>query len=261
LSSALEEARRAWPGIDVEPDAFMSHLTALAGDDGLDGLHFADLYLACALGRGDTRALDALERRYLVQVDRWLAGQRTTPSLVEEIRQRVRVRVLVPDGGPPRILQYAGRGPLAGWLRIVTLRVADNLRRDEPSPDQLDDDEIGPPPALTWLDPELAAIKRRHGETFRLALADAFASLTAEERNLFRLFYLDGLNLDALAVVLQISRATAGRRMLAARRRILEATLALLGQRLRVDGAELESLLQAVRSGLEISLRALLQEA
>jgi RNA polymerase sigma-70 factor (ECF subfamily) len=266
LRRALDGARAAWPGVEVPPADYVTHLARHAAPGGdparcLDGLHLADLYLACALGRGDVRALEALEQQFLSQLPRWLAGQRATASFLEEVRQRVRVRVLVPEEGNPRVLSYGGRGPLAGWLRIVALRVADNLRRDEATPDAPLDDEVGPPPALPMLDPELAIIKRRHGEVFRDAFHDAFAALDPDERNLFRLFYLDGLNLDALAVVLQISRATAGRRMLAARRRILDETLALLGARLRVDAAELESLLGVVRSGLEISLRALLQEA
>jgi RNA polymerase sigma-70 factor (ECF subfamily) len=246
-----EQARAAWPDVDVPRDVFYAHV----GDDA-EGLHVGDLYLACALARGDARALEHFER-LVSQVDGWLAGQRASPAMIEEVRQRVRVRVLVPDEGPPRVLQYAGRGPLGGWLRIVALRIADNLRRDELGAGE----EAGPPADLPVLDPELAMIKRRYGAVFRDAFHDAFAALEVDERNLFRLFYLDGLNLDALAAVLRISRATAGRRMLAARERLLEGTLRLLGERLKVDAAEMESLLGVVRSGLEISLRALLQEA
>jgi len=267
LTRALADARAAWPGVEVPAAEYAAHLLrhARPGDAAhcLDGLELGDLYLACALGRGDARALAELERRFLVQVDTWLAGQRLDKPAVEEIRQQVRVRVLVGDGESPRVLSYAGRGPLAGWLRVVTLRLANNARRGDRlgTAAPVEEDNAAPPGALPVLDPELAIIKRKHGEVFRLAFHDAFAALDPEERNLFRLFYLDGLNLDALAVVLQISRATAGRRMLAARQRLLDETLRLLGDRLRVSPAELQSLLGVVRSGLEISLGALLQEA
>ena len=48
--------------------------------------------------------------------------------------------------------------------------------------------------------------------------------------------------------------------MLAARQRLLEGTLRLMGERLHLDPTELESLLGVLRSGLEVSLPGLLAE-
>jgi DNA-directed RNA polymerase specialized sigma24 family protein len=45
----------------------------------------------------------------------------------------------------------------------------------------------------------------------------AIAALDAEERTLLRLHYLDGLNIERIAVVFNVSRATIGRRVIAVR--------------------------------------------
>jgi RNA polymerase sigma-70 factor (ECF subfamily) len=256
LAALVAAARAACPDVDVPALDFVRHLAARsAGVDparAIEGLHAADLYLACACARGDARAVALLEDRFLSEVPRFLAPLRLPAGAVDEVRQLARERLLV--GDRPRIADYAGRGPLAGWLRVVALRLASDLRRDDGAAER-----EGAPP-IPAVDPEMQLIKRRYGEAFSRAFADAFAALDAEERNLFRLFYLDGLNLDRIAKLLQVSRATAGRRMLAARQRLLAGTLALVGQRLEVDPDELESLLGVVRSRLEISLPGLLAE-
>jgi len=43
-------------------------------------------------------------------------------------KQERRQRLLLPDGDrPARITQYGGRGPLGGWLRVASARLAVNL--------------------------------------------------------------------------------------------------------------------------------------
>jgi RNA polymerase sigma-70 factor (ECF subfamily) len=261
LAAFVARARAASPELAVPAEDFIRHVGArvAGGGDGdadpvgaLDDLHAGDLYLACACARNDPAAIAMLERSFLADVPRWLGRLRLPAGVVDEVRQLVRERVLV--GDPPRIADYAGRGPLGGWLRIVTLRIASDLRANaRPS-------GAAGAPVLPVIDPEVLLIKRRYGEAFGRAFADAFSALSAEDRNMFRLSYIDGLNLDRMAVVLQVSRATAGRRMLAAKQRLLDTTLRLLGERLRVDAEELKSLLDVLRSGIEISLPGLLAE-
>jgi RNA polymerase sigma-70 factor, ECF subfamily len=91
-------------------------------------------------------------------------------------------------------------------------------------------------------------------------LRDAFASLQPRERNLLRLHFVERLGIDALASVLQVSRATAARHLAAAREALVERTIFNLRSRLRLAPAELDSLVAQVRSKLEISLGALLHE-
>ena len=53
------------------------------------------------------------------------ASTRSPPQLVEEVKQVLRVQLLVArDGKPPGIGGYKGKGPLRGWLRITATREA-----------------------------------------------------------------------------------------------------------------------------------------
>jgi RNA polymerase sigma-70 factor len=112
---------------------------------------------------------------------------------------------------------------------------------------------------LAASDPDLAMIRRRYGDVFQSAFQDAFRGLTPAQRNVLRLNFVDGLNLDRIAVILKVSRATVGRRVLEARTALLDTMLALLGERLRASPSEIESLLAVVRSTLYGSLAELLQ--
>src|SRR5262249_41579234 len=145
------------------------------------------------------------------------------------------------EGRRPRIEDYSGRGALSSWLRVVALRAASNLHRGGAGRPHLELDEEEPPAHLLAADPELLVIRARCGEAFPKALRDAFAALTAEERSLLRFHFLDGLGIDQLAPILGVHRATAARRLSAARGRMVEETLRLLGDRLGASPAELES--------------------
>ena len=94
----------------------------------------------------------------------------------------------------------------------------------------------------------------------RTALQDALAGLQCEERTVLRLFYLDGLNMERIAALLRVSRATIGRRMIALRSQIVKDTHRLLCERLGATPNELKSLLRYVKSDLAMSLSALLRE-
>jgi RNA polymerase sigma-70 factor (ECF subfamily) len=71
---------------------------------------------------------------------------------------------------------------------------------------------------------------------------------------------VDGLNLERIGVALGLSRATVGRRMIAARERLLAETLRLLGDRIQATPSEVKSLLGVLRSKIEVSLGALLDD-
>lgn len=258
LERLYEAGRRAWPGVSLEAERFFAHARAHAAGDAA-ALHGADLYLACACAAGDKSALEAFDARYLTDVSLFLAGIEHAQAVVEEVKQLVRERLFVAAPGErPKILDYAGRGTLKSWLRVVTLRVASNRRRvrDEkhrPLPDEIDATET-----LPAVDPELAIIKTRYKGEFNAALREAFGELTSRERMLFRMHFVEGLNIDRIGVVFQVHRATVARWIADAREQLLERTMALLGARLRLAPDDLASLLRVVRSSLHISLHTLL---
>lgn len=68
------------------------------------------------------------------------------------------------------------------------------------------------------------------------------------------------MNIDRIGAVFNVHRATVARWIAAAREGLLERTMARLGERLRLEPADFESLLRVVRSSLDVSLHALLAE-
>src|SRR5262249_56242917 len=138
-------------------------------------------------------AIAILGERYLAGVARALARGRNR-DLVDEALQQLTATVLLPrPGRQPEILDFTGSGPLAGWLRIVALRIVLRLERKG---------RRAAPPEETARavplpeDPELAFIRRRYGAALQQALADAWSEIDAESRQLLRLRYRDGLGLD-----------------------------------------------------------------
>jgi RNA polymerase sigma-70 factor (ECF subfamily) len=257
LRNAVGQARAAWPEVEVPDDAFASYLLARASGADLSMLHVRDLYLACGCSRGNAQALAIFDRDFAAPLASIVARGGSPEHVGAEVAQRLRERLLVRDGArPPRITEYAGKGSLAGWLRVAAVREASKVQRHERVHASLRPDE--PPPAAT---PEEAAIRARYGEAFNAAFRDAFRMLPAAERVVLRLHFAEGLNLDGLAVALGFSRATAGRRLVDARARLRDETMRLLGDRLAAPPDEIASVLAALRSRLEITFGDLVSAA
>jgi len=257
LDRAVRDGRSAWPALEVPDDAFAAYLLARAGGADVSGLHLGDLYLACACARKDTAAIATFDREFIAPLAAIVTRGGAPAHVAAEVTQILRERLLVGDAQrPPRVVDYSGRGSLAGWLRIAAVREASKVHRHERVQAGLRPDE--PPPPAT---PEESAIRARYGDAFNTAFRDAFRALPAEDRLILRLHFAEGLNLDGLAVALGFSRATAGRRIVAARTHLREETLRLLGERLEASPEEVDSVLKALRSRLEITFGALVSAA
>jgi RNA polymerase sigma-70 factor, ECF subfamily len=257
LLRAVEIARRAWPGVEVDVDAFARHVAERAGAGAQDTLHLTDLYLACACAAGSAAALAAFDARYVAEVPLFLAGVETDSASIDEVRQLLRERLFV--AGPertPKIFEYSGRGTLGSWLRVVTLRIAFNRRRGEKNyvPFDAEAEDL-----LRAADPDLAVLRARYRDDFGRALRQSFADLAPRERLLLRMHFVDGLTLDQMGLVFQVHRATVARWLAGAREAVFERTMTALGDGLRLDAAEFASLFRAVRSDLDVSLQGLLE--
>jgi RNA polymerase sigma-70 factor (ECF subfamily) len=264
LSALVARARAAWPVLAVSDEAFVQYIAARADDDArrahLTSLCAEDLYLACACASGSALAIEVLDRRYLAELPDVLARTGVAPAIAADAVQSLRERLFVStDAAPAKIAEYGGRGPLAGWLRVAGLRLASNQRRDEATR-AAKTRGLARPAALRAIDPEMALVERRYGEAFNHALRDAFTILTAEERAVLRLHFVDKLNIERIGGVLGLSRATVGRRVIAGRERLLAESMRLLSDRLAATPTEIESLLGVLRSKLEVSLGALVEQ-
>jgi RNA polymerase sigma-70 factor (ECF subfamily) len=259
VEAMLARGRDGWPGIVVGAAEYVRFVCARAPGGQLhrlSELHASDLYLTCACACGDEQAIASLDRDFLRGLVPALSRGGVKRENAEEAVQSLRERLFVATGRPAKITEYSGRGALGGWLRVAATRLALNLRRDEAARTAVSA-AAAPPSPLPLLDPEIAMIQRRYGEAFNLAFHDAFGSLTAEQRSVLRLHFVDGLNLERIAIALGLSRATIGRRMIGARERLLDEVLRRLGERLHATPTELASLLAVVRSKLDVSLGAL----
>ncbi len=244
------EGRSRFPSVELDEQRFSEHLAGLRshGDD-------ADLYLACACTDRIAAAHRTLEEQVLSQVPLFVSRVTTSPDVAAEIRQDLRERLLVGRGGAgPRIAEYAGQGPLGGWVRVAALRMALDRAGDAKR-----EETLAEVPALaTPVDPELALLRERYRDSYQAALRDALALLSVKERTVLRLSVVDGLSIDAIGRAYRVHRATAARWVVGAREQLLKHTYALLGERLHLRESELRSLATALRSQLHLSLSRLL---
>ena len=251
----FEEGRRAWPALELPLEIFADHLASLASDGALsEGFHVADVYLASACAARVRGAVDAFERAHMRRVERYLANMAPSPAFVDEVRQVVREKLFVgKDGAPPKITEYSGRSGLAAWVRVVAIRAAIDLRRQDAAGEEPGQAMEEP---MTG-DPEIDYVKQRYRQAFNDALRDAVAALPPRQRELLRVHFIEGRTLDELAAEAGVHRATIARRLVAAREATSEEALRLLRARLDLAEAELASLASVLKSQLHLSLAAL----
>jgi RNA polymerase sigma-70 factor (ECF subfamily) len=264
LDEWLRDGARRWPGVEVTAAALAAHLARHEVPVTDAHPHAADLYLACACAAGDPAAIAVFERE-LVPVAR-AAARRVAASdeAVAEVVQLARERLLVPvraTTAAPRIADYSGQGPLAGWVRIATVRIALNRARGERRRSLVDDDALARviDAAGAAGDDRWRALAR-YGEAFSDALRAAFAALDPRERNLLRMHHLHGLTVDELAPAQGVHRATVARWIARARAQLLEETRAGLRVRLGAAEATVDSIIRELADDLEISVARLLAE-
>jgi RNA polymerase sigma-70 factor (ECF subfamily) len=268
LAAHVAAGRDAWPELTMSDEQYLAHVAArLPGEnarEALEGLHAADMWLAAACTRRATGSANAFESRFMPQLDGVLS--RAGAELRDELRQRVREKLLVGAVGDearePRIAEYAGRGPLAGWLKVVASRMTlDLLRAREPAGRRAtDDDELLALPA-SGADPEMAHLRDRYREEFRTAMHEAAAALGARPRNVLRLHYIDGLTMEEIAAVHRVHRLTVVRWVTDAREALASTTRRVLLQRFGIGKKELDSILALMQSQFDLSIRALLRTA
>src|SRR4051812_18342294 len=115
LESIVATAKRSWLEITLDERDFCAHLAKSVGhlDDlsTLEALHVGDLFLACACARGNHAALRIFNEQFLSSIDRSVAKVDGSAHFADEVRQNVREELLVaPQGRPPKIAAYSGRG-------------------------------------------------------------------------------------------------------------------------------------------------------
>src|SRR6185312_11868034 len=209
----FDEGRRAWPGLALHLEVFAEHLGRIPAELPPEGALAADLFLASACAAGVRGAVDAFERAHIRRVDRYLAKMAPSAAFVDEVRQVVREKLFVgKDGAPPKIAEYSGKSGLSAWVRVIAIRAAIDLRRQDAAVEEpgqaVDEPMTG--------DPEIDYVKQRYRQAFNDALRDAVAALPPQQRDLLRVHFIEGRTLDELAAAAGVHRATIARRLVAA---------------------------------------------
>jgi RNA polymerase sigma-70 factor, ECF subfamily len=264
LQDAWATARRDWPELDIAPASFASHLARVSsgGPDPtatLAGLAIADLYLACAALAGDPRALAAFESHTFGEINAAAAAVRAPPTDLEEVKQIVRTQLFVTGGRRPAgVAEYAGRGSVRGWVRVIATRELLRMRRKGIKEIPLEEHLLND--LETGADPEIDRLKLLYRGQVANALREAIERLDVRDRLLLRYQICDRMSIDAIGAIYQVHRATAARWLGKARDALVHLTKERLAILLSVEPGETDSILRLVQSQLDVSLERRLRE-
>ncbi|MBL8955207.1 MAG: hypothetical protein JNK82_30815 [Myxococcaceae bacterium] len=243
----------AHPGFVLEPRLFVAQLGRMLRRTGLayplESLNAGDLYLSAACLTANLQALEAFGKGPL---KRALFSVR--PESRDEVRQLVLEKLLL--GPRPRLLEYSGQGALQVWLTLVVRRTSMNVGRSgthevhvaEPQ------DVRGAVAELLVQSPELQLGRKMAQAKVVAALKASLGSLDPKERDLLALHHLKGLPHDEIGVKLGAPRSTVAYWLTRARQKLLEGTRRRLAEALKLSDGELDSLVRAMGSRMDLSL-------
>jgi RNA polymerase sigma-70 factor, ECF subfamily len=264
LTVAWEHARAQFPEFEVseaELRAFLGrHSTADETDHAPGGgggnplTVLADMYLACACARGDTRAIAVFQRRYTDLVEgvrlRFRSRAPSRDELWSELSHRLFVRT--PEKGP-KIEEYAGRSELGAWVRVVVSRLVLNRLQAEKPEDALEERMLDGL-VVTDASPELALGRAEHKALLRKAFAEAARELPPRERRILRLAFGEGFTIDDIGGVYNVHRSTAARWIKEAVATLGARVSKIVRAELRLTSAQYESWARALGSSMDVSV-------
>lgn len=205
-----------------------------------------DLALAAALARGDAAALATFEAAIVPDIRGALVRLGRDGDFVDEMIQRVRVKLLVGDA--PRIAEYRGAGRLAAWIQIVAIREAlmaiRSTAREVPGDAEL--------LRVGVSEPLLARSSRAHKAAFTAAFHRAFAELSERERTYLRMCFVEGLATEELARLFRVHRVTAFRWLRDAREALLAATRRHFLAAVDLPPSQVSSLMRSLAGSLSV---------
>jgi RNA polymerase sigma-70 factor (ECF subfamily) len=262
LERALAAGHAAHPAVVLDDETFARALASVVAQDkgaspaaSLSRIHVADLFLARAAVAGDPVAQRSVESLHLSRVREWVSHVDRNEAFAADMQQEAARRLLIEDEREPKLLGYTGRGALGAFIRVFVTRLARKHKRRSSEKGHSEPSEALQAPDL---DPEIALLKKRYAREFSDALQRTLLTLDADERNVLKLHYIDGLSIEEVGAAYNVSRATAARWLQKARLRVVDETQRVLSDRLGASAPHAASLLALVRSQLDASLIGLL---
>jgi RNA polymerase sigma-70 factor (ECF subfamily) len=260
LRAVVDRAMAAWPELPLDRERFpariVCQMAVVVGDDvaaELTGFFAEDFALGIACVDKVPGALTTLDRTCGPAIGAAVARVDHGPELRDEVRQILWARLFV--GTPeqrPRILSYAGRGPLAGWVAVAAQRAALDLRREaarnagsDPGADQVlpSDDH-----------PEIDYLRTKYKAEFEAAVRQALTALPDRDRLLLRLSTVSGLTHEQIATIYKVNQSTVTRWIRNARAEVLRTTEHAVCEKLGVQPAEFRSLAGLLLSRIDLSI-------
>ena len=260
----LDTARAAWPELRIDAGELVEFVAQrLAGADlaaALATAPAADLVLAAACVAQEPTAHAAFDT-VLTEVDAAGASTRSPQDLIDDVKQLLRVQLLVArDGKPPGIAGYRGKGPLRGWVRITATRELIRHQRKLRARDR----RASARSTRRSATPAIRCCRSSRPSTApssRPRCARRSRELGAEDRTLLRQQIVDQLSIDEIGAAFGVHRATAARWLHRARGALVTATRGRLAARLKLSVDEIDSVIRLVQSQLDASVIRYLRDS
>jgi RNA polymerase sigma-70 factor (ECF subfamily) len=262
LAQLRDRAVAAYPDIAVDAATFAAELARRLGAGAtpelVAKLRVDHVHLAIACAAGDPAAIRILEADFLVEVDASARRLRARPDQADEVKGHLRKILFVEEPGRAAALRdFSGRGDLRSYLRVIAtrelVRVIDGGKREVAIGEDSFLDRLSP-----VSDPELGYLRESYRPEVDAAIRAALAGLPEPSRALLRYSVIDGWTVDRIAALYGVHRATAARRVAAARDELGAAIRAELAARLAISVEEVDSVVRLVQSKLDVSLERLL---
>jgi RNA polymerase sigma-70 factor (ECF subfamily) len=260
FDAAYGRAVQAWPAVRVTRDELLAYLDQrVPADESFVELRVEDLYLACGCAAGNRQAIDAFIATFGGELE--AAGQRMPEGVITpaDLQQALREKLFT--GAAPKIGDYAGRGSLKSWVRVTALRMRIDAERSRKARREIHEGNANVLAALPDArdNPELAHMRTHYKDAFERALAEAFGSLTAKQRNLLRHKLVHQLRHDQLAELYRVHERTIKRWLADARELLLAQTRDALATILGIHSAEVDSVMRFLQSDLDVSVQRYLE--
>jgi RNA polymerase sigma-70 factor (ECF subfamily) len=262
LAQFRDAASTAYPDLAVDAGTFAAELARRLGPtaspEQLARIRADHVHLAIACAAGDPRAIRRFEDDFLDEIDATARRLRARPDQVDEVRGQLRRILFVSEPGRSAALrEFSGRGDLRSYLRVIATRelvhVINKGRREVGITDEAFLDMLSPA-----ADPELDYLCEHYRADVDAALRAALAALADQPRALLRYSLVDGWSVDRIGALYGIHRATAARRVAAAREELGVAIRTELAARLAISIDEVDSIVRLVQSRIDVSLERLL---
>ncbi len=254
IAGLLAEVREAWPGVDVDEARFVAALGTIPEGVALESSRARELALALACDANDRVALGLFDAMFLDIIPPALARMNLDRATIDEVRQEVARKLLVSESGAAKIVDYAGRGSMAGLVRVTAVRTALGLLRKNKREVPLESSF-----EVSGQDLELGYLEVGYRDVFKTSFEDAVSQLDTRERNLLRLHFLGKVTLERLATMYGVHRATIVRQLASIRQTLEKTTRKRMSARLQLGDTELDSVMDLIRSRLDVSVERILR--